>query len=275
MALTTRIKDALSLIMDATPDSFTLDKLYTDLACMALIRALPVEEYSQFRSMLLMRKEITLQDLQDACRVEQDNRKPSAASANFVKASSSSKPTPSASKYQGDPCTFCNMKNHSEATCFRKRDAAEAAKKDVKENGGRKRNKGKQKANEASTAAPATPTGSPSTQASSSTSQSANSAESALQASPHPLTAATSISDWNADTGATSHMTPNLHWFSTYTPHRVPIKLANDCIVYSAGIGSVHFEPVVNGKPQTSLSFSNVLHVPDLRSNLLSVLFLT
>ena len=94
MALTTRIKDALSAIMDATPDSFTLDKLYTDLACMALIRALPVEEYSQFRSMLLMRKEITLQDLQDACRVEQDNRKPSAAAANFVKASSSFKSTP-------------------------------------------------------------------------------------------------------------------------------------------------------------------------------------
>ena len=85
MALATRIKDALSAIMDATLDSFTLDKLYSDLACMALIRALPVEEYSQFRSMLLMRKEITLQDLQDACRVEQDNRKPSAAAANFVK----------------------------------------------------------------------------------------------------------------------------------------------------------------------------------------------
>jgi hypothetical protein len=34
--------------------------------------------------------------------------------------------------------------------------------------------------------------------------------------------------DWNADTGATSHMTPHRHWFSSYAPHHVPIKLADN-----------------------------------------------
>ena len=58
-------------------------------------------------------------------------------------------------------------------------------------------------------------------------------------------------------------------------PHRTPIRLANNCIVYSAGVGNVRFEPVIDGKPSRQLVFQNVLHVPDLRSHLFSVLYLT
>lgn len=61
--------------------------------------------------------------------------------------------------------------------------------------------------------------------------------------------------DWNADTGATSHMTPHHHWFSIYTPHRTAIRLANDKTIYSVGIGSVKFAPVIAGKPQCLLQF--------------------
>lgn len=81
--------------------------------------------------------------------------------------------------------------------------------------------------------------------------------------------------DWNADTGATSHMTPHRHWFHIYEPLRVPIKLADNTIVYSAGVGNVTFTPVVNGKEIRPVEFTRVLHVPNLRNNLLSVLFLT
>ena len=81
--------------------------------------------------------------------------------------------------------------------------------------------------------------------------------------------------DWNADTGATSHMTPHRHWLRNYVPKRVPIKLADHNIVYSAGEGTVVFNPIVNGKQVRPVEFSRVLHVPDLRNNLLSVLFLT
>ena len=81
--------------------------------------------------------------------------------------------------------------------------------------------------------------------------------------------------DWNADTGATSHMTPHRHYLKDYKPHRVPIQLADNKVVYSAGIGTFVFMPVVNGVNLQHLEFTEVLHVPDLKNNLLSVLFLT
>ena len=81
--------------------------------------------------------------------------------------------------------------------------------------------------------------------------------------------------DWNADTGATSHMTPHRYWLHNYVPKRIPIKLADNKTVYSAGEGTVVFNPIVNGKAVRPLEFSRVLHVPDLRNNLFSVLFLT
>ena len=70
-------------------------------------------------------------------------------------------------------------------------------------------------------------------------------------------------------------MTPHRHWFNTYKPHVVPIRLANNQIIHSARIGSVLFKPTVNGKPGQLLEFHRVLHVPELRNNLLSVLYLT
>jgi len=84
-----------------------------------------------------------------------------------------------------------------------------------------------------------------------------------------------SVLDWNADTGATSHMTPHRHYLREYKPHRVPIHLANNKVIYSAGIGSVVFTPSTNGRILEPLEFTNVLHVPELQNNLLSVLFLT
>ena len=70
-------------------------------------------------------------------------------------------------------------------------------------------------------------------------------------------------------------MTPHCHWMRNYVPKRVPIKLADDKTVYSAGEGTIVFNPIVNGKAVRPLEFSRVLHVPDLRNNLFSVLFLT
>jgi transposase InsO family protein len=81
--------------------------------------------------------------------------------------------------------------------------------------------------------------------------------------------------DWLADSGASSHMTPHRHWLHNYTPMRVPIKLADHSIIYSAGVGTVVFDPVVYGKESRSVEFTRVLHVPPLRNNLLSCLYLT
>ena len=70
-------------------------------------------------------------------------------------------------------------------------------------------------------------------------------------------------------------MTPYHYWLCNYVPTCVPIKLVNNQTVYSAGEGTVVFNPIVNGKAVRPLEFSQILHVPDLRNNLRSGLFLT
>ncbi|KAF7761137.1 hypothetical protein Agabi119p4_10546 [Agaricus bisporus var. burnettii] len=66
---------------------------------------------------------------------------------------------------------------------------------------------------------------------------------------------------WLADTGATSHMTPHRHWFKSYSPHRIPIRLADNSTVYSAGVGSVVFQPVVNGKETRAVEFTRGFNI--------------
>ena len=70
-------------------------------------------------------------------------------------------------------------------------------------------------------------------------------------------------------------MTPHAHWIRNYTPLRTPIRLANNHIVYSAGVGSVVFVPMIGGKRTQAVEFTRVLHVPNLKTNLLSILYLT
>ncbi|KAL7281334.1 hypothetical protein ACG7TL_004643 [Trametes sanguinea] len=82
--------------------------------------------------------------------------------------------------------------------------------------------------------------------------------------------------NWNTDTGASAHMTPHRHWFRSYLPHVIPIRLANSHIVYSAGLGSVVFQPAEReGVVPPAVVLHDVLHVPALASNLLSVFHLT
>ena len=77
-------------------------------------------------------------------------------------------------------------------------------------------------------------------------------------------------------TGASAaHMTFNRHWMRNLKPHRVQIRLADGSVVYSEGVGSVRFNPVINGQEMAPLEFTNVLYVPALCTNLFSVLYLT
>ena len=70
-------------------------------------------------------------------------------------------------------------------------------------------------------------------------------------------------------------MTPHCHWIRDYRPHRVPVELADGSVIYSAGVGTVVFDPVIDEKRVRSVELTRVLHVPQLRSNLLSCLYLT
>jgi hypothetical protein len=56
------------------------------------------------------------------------------------------------------------------------------------------------------------------------------------------------------------------------TPHR---QQTINSIIYSSGVGTVVFNPVVGGKASQPVEFSRVLHVPLLQNNLLACLFLT
>lgn len=69
-------------------------------------------------------------------------------------------------------------------------------------------------------------------------------------------------------------MTPHRGWLRNYTPCKIPVRLANHTVIFSAGVGSVVFAPEVRGEVVRSVEFTRVLHVPELGSNLLSVLYL-
>ena len=77
---------------------------------------------------------------------------------------------------------------------------------------------------------------------------------------------------WNADSGATAHMTPHREWIRNMEPCRVPVRLANDDVIWATGRGTVIFSPLIDGKPSESVVFKHVLYVPNLESNLFSVL---
>ena len=70
-------------------------------------------------------------------------------------------------------------------------------------------------------------------------------------------------------------MTSHCHWIRNYTPLHISIKLADSSVIYSAGVGTVIFNPVVRGKSLRSIEFTRVLHVSQLQNNLLSCLYLT
>ncbi|PBK82962.1 hypothetical protein ARMGADRAFT_945720 [Armillaria gallica] len=72
------------------------------------------------------------------------------------------------------------------------------------------------------------------------------------------------VSHWNTDTGASHHMTPHRHWFHMYSPHIIPIHLADNTVIHSAGVGSVVFKPEIEGEVSDEVEFHDVLHVPEL-----------
>ncbi|KAI0309177.1 hypothetical protein OF83DRAFT_1042606, partial [Amylostereum chailletii] len=121
-------------------------------------------------------------------------------------------------------CEFCKKSGHEEKTCYQKQI------KDLRSHLG-------DKANAASS----------SSDGFNPTSEHAGSAASASVAPSDSLSPLQLDADinWNANTGATSHMTPYRHFFTSYRPLCMPIHLADGKTVYSAGVSSVVFNPVV------------------------------
>lgn len=144
-SLSTRVDQTMTRIKNLRPKGFTIEDLDDELACMAMLRALP-DEYSNLTTSIqiasTLNKDTLLQafiteDITQQRRVKSET--PPAASALSASASTST-------------CAFCSLPGHSIDSCFRFREAKVAATKSAQEKrqerqqGGRKR---PQKANAA------------------------------------------------------------------------------------------------------------------------------
>lgn len=77
-------------------------------------------------------------------------------------------------------------------------------------------------------------------------------------------------STWILDSGSTSHMCCSKSMFTYLKTHKEKVELAGDKYIFSEGVGVVCIETET-----TKLSLHNVLYVPDLKTNFLSVSKLT
>ena len=256
-SLSTRASQLKSDMKALRPDDFDIAKLDDELVLMALIRALP-SEYASLRQTLLLDDSLTLEKLQDTF-VALENQ-PGAFST-----------TPVLSQVAAAIiCAFCGRSGHSEEQCFTKRDASVKAKERASQRTQFRSGKGKlrEQAKEASQETQ---------ESAGAATVSAGCASALLSSSDRASWLSTpAAANWNTDTGASAHMTPHRHWFRSYSPHSIPIRLANSHIVYSAGLGSVVFQPAErDGVLPPAVVLHDVLHVPALASNLLSVFHLT
>ena len=252
-SLMTRVDTAMEQIQNLRPDAFSLSDMDKELVCMTLIRALP-EEYSSFASSLQLLDKFEKEKLQEAFVAEELLRKrgdsASAAAALAVRTQGLSGSL---------SCEFCSLPGHSQSSCHRYKSmqaqASQAAQQKAQERG-KNRSKGAKGFQNAAAAQDSSVAASMATEFAGKASLRSNPTPSSPQLVTDTL--------WTADTGATSHMTPHRHWLRDYTPHRVPVRLANNQIVYSAGLGSMLFVPEVEGKGTgRPVLFSRVLHMPE------------
>lgn len=82
--------------------------------------------------------------------------------------------------------------------------------------------------------------------------------------------------DWHIDSGTTSHMSNNLKFFNEIKIRKKhPVELPDGRIIYSSGIGSGFLSCINKDGDVQQILVKNVLYVPDLDTNLLSVRRLT
>lgn len=81
---------------------------------------------------------------------------------------------------------------------------------------------------------------------------------------------------WIIDSAATCHMTNNINFFSNIdTKYRAKIYLANGKAIFTSGIGNGEIKCDGSENKISHISITNVLYVPELDGNLLSVKKLT
>lgn len=236
---------------------YTLEMLDDELCSMAMLRALPRDDYASFISSVLMLNNLTNDTVEEAFRTEEVQRTAAEEEATAAAAAAA----------RAIKCYLCD-KDHKITDCPVLQSARTHVKKDDGNSKSKKRG-GRRGGNAAAKVAAETP------KVEEGCDGPAVKAEAAVcRSSSSPNTPSDLL--WNTDSGATCSMTPHREWFipDTFRPWRVRIHLANDATVYSAGKGSVRFRPKGEDrdkKPLADVVFTNVLFVPELANNLLSV----
>ena len=235
-----RVGAAMNQIKRLRPKNFTIEMLDKELEAMALIRSLP-GEYSHLSANLLLQDNLDKDIVLGLFRAEELNQKKREQSLNKAASLMASRGPIRGVGRPGGQCWNCGDKGHWANRCPKPRKGIQAKKAQAEADGDVVENAG------------------------------CASAFSFNQLRDN----FSDIVQWNTDTGATSHMTPHKSWIRNYTPYRVPVRLADNRVVYSEGVGSVLFSPIIKGQVVRDVEFTRVLHVPALNNNLLSVLYLT
>jgi hypothetical protein len=193
-----RIEKAMQTIQNLRPADFTIEMLDAELQCMALIRSLP-EEYHHLSTSLLLKDKLEKATILQAFRSEELNRhhhNTQAESLNQAKAGGKGgyKGKNHFKKPQKDwsqvICFICHKLGHMSHNCPTIQD--------------RKVARGSESAKKAEGEKAAVVT---------------EFAGKASAVAEHEVNSTSSnVFHWNADTGATSHMTPHKNWIRNYKP---------------------------------------------------------
>jgi hypothetical protein len=215
-----RVKQSLARVQELRPDTvkdssgasvaYGIQHLDDELALMAMLRALPRDEYGDFVSSLMRTKDLSRKDVEAAFQVGQTERNalhgrlytPAGDTALHMQDTRRGNcPAPSGTPTTpGKGCGFCEALNHEEASCWAKERAADAARARTKElQEERSTNKKGARASRAAAAAAGTST---------SAATKPTVTESAARASVRLAGTHDTHADahWIADSGATSHM---------------------------------------------------------------------
>jgi hypothetical protein len=76
--------------------------------------------------------------------------------------------------------------------------------------------------------------------------------------------------DWILDSGCTRHMTSNREAFTDYSTVQRTVEVANGSVLLGIGLGSIRLAVSVEGHVR-SIVLTDVLHVPQIKGNLISV----
>jgi len=255
-----RVNSKWNDFIAAQSSGLTIDTLNQEVFCLALIRGLDPAEHDSLRHSLIKETSITKAKAVEQIKAVENGLFTSKPSDSALMATSFT-PKPNNTTV-ATPCEWCISKGRSETAKTHVLAKCTGLAASIQFNSQRAQQpkskfKPKQQAKEAVEQAQAT-------------------MEFAGTASSLTTSLSTLSDDsWIPDSGATSCMTGNKHWLCNMRPYKVPIRLGDNSIIESEGVGSVWFEPLLDKSYGPPVCFSWVLYVPQLKSNLLSTTFLT